>query len=331
VSVVAPSDGGGAIESEAAVAGESAPPELPTADAAEVVAEMLGAESDPATISGWPAVVVAVEIVVGASGAVALTSNVGAADAVEASVAVVVVVTTAVGTLTVWGVSVVVVVDTTVVCVESVTVCAGSATDVVGDDWMLVAAAAELIGALLDVPIRAGATVGVLAAGAGAPLDAGVEAGALLGAGCEGCDWDEAPCEGAAAEPSDEAGESVVDESVVVVAGAGVDGSPGAALALVVAGADAAAVVDSESVVAAESVLAESEVAVAAELVLESLAVLAARRIEDEDGDAGIGGVGGAGLVTTGALATAWASAFAAAEPGRLCEGLALWLGGTVE
>jgi len=58
-----------------------------------------------------------------------------------------------------------------------------------------------------------------------------------------------------------------------VVAGACVDESPGAALALVVAGADAAAVVDSESVVAAESVLAESEVAVAAELVLESLAV----------------------------------------------------------
>jgi hypothetical protein len=117
-----------------------------------------------------------------------------------------------------------------------------------------------------------------------------------------------------------------------------------------------------------ESAVDAAASVLAAESVLESLAVCAARRAEDEyapdpedaeededgvdagvdagdplaeDGDAEVagagvdGGIGGGGaaelLTVTGALATAWASAFAAAEPGRLREEPALCVGGTVE
>ena len=99
-----------------------------------------------------------------------------------------------------------------------------------------------------------------------------------------------------------------------------------------------------------ESVVDAAESVLGAESVLESLAVCGARRTEDEyapdpedaeDGDAelaaaevdaGIGGGGAAELETvTGALATAWASAFAAAEPARLRAEPALCVGGTVE
>lgn len=53
-----------------------------------------------------------------------------------------------------------------VLCVVSVTDCACAVTVVVEGDWMLVVAGAEPIGALLGVPIGAGAVVGVRAAGA---------------------------------------------------------------------------------------------------------------------------------------------------------------------
>ena len=101
VSAVAPSDGGGAIESEAAVEGEAVPPGLAVAGVVEIVAAMLGEVSEPDTICGAAAVAGADEIVVGAAGAVALTSKVGAADALAASIVAVVVVTMVVGTLTV--------------------------------------------------------------------------------------------------------------------------------------------------------------------------------------------------------------------------------------
>lgn len=115
MSVVAPSDCGGAIASEAAVDGEASPArEVPAAAAEGVNAETMGDESDPGTSSDPLLVVGAVEIVVGAAGAVALTSNDGATAGFDATVAVVVV-TTVVGCATVCAVvSVVVVVETIV-------------------------------------------------------------------------------------------------------------------------------------------------------------------------------------------------------------------------
>ena len=200
--MVAPSDGGGTIESDVTVEGEDPPLGFAVAGPPALTAEMLGEESEPDTISGAPAVLAGVEIV-GAVVVVALTSKVGAADTVDASVADVVVVTTVVGTATIWFVSVVVVVETIVLSVDSVIDWAGEGT--AAEDRMFDCAGAEVIGALFDVPIRVGATVGVFAPAAGAlpgaVLGAGAWAEALGGAtwaealgGATGCCESEGAC-----------------------------------------------------------------------------------------------------------------------------------------
>jgi hypothetical protein len=124
VSAVAPSDGGGAMGLTPSVAGEPFPaPEVPVAGADELIADRSGDGSDPAMSCGPALLTFGLEMALWMIGALALTTNVGAAAEVVGSAAVVVIVGAELVT------SVVVALPPTVVVVdETVVPCAGSVT-----------------------------------------------------------------------------------------------------------------------------------------------------------------------------------------------------------
>ena len=195
VSVVVPSDAGGAIGSLDAVEGEPGPLlEVPVAIADELVALRLGDESEPEMSCGPALFAGGAEIGDKVVGALALTTNVGAADSVVGSGAVVTTVGAELATsvVVVDATVAVLVVETAVVCAGSVTVVTcGAISAALGADWMFVAVEGELIsaacGPLICAAAGAGAGLGVGALGVADPW-AAVEvccaSVAALDAGC---------------------------------------------------------------------------------------------------------------------------------------------------